>query len=167
MWAFDEGLREALAAFGTVGRTRQCLLLVDHDFGRLDQLAHELRDAHGWKSFSVGRALAEALRDVAPGLRGRTADRWLRDRIAGWAPGPVLLSEIDLLFEPRLDLDPLALFVQASRLTSLVVTWPGSYDGKVLAYATPEHGHYRTWVRPEVMAVALSFCSPPHPGRAE
>ena len=71
------------------------------------------------------------------------------------APGPLLLTEIDLLFEPTLHLDVLALLRQASRTTSLVVTWPGSYANGILAYAVPQHGHYCTWHKPEVSIVAL------------
>lgn len=60
-------------------------------------------------------------------------------------PNPVLCSGIDLLFEPRLKLDPLKLFQKVSQYTPLVVCWPGSYDKGKLAYAVPYHHHYREW----------------------
>lgn len=69
--------------------------------------------------------------------------------------GPVLCTDTDLLFEPALGLDPLALLRQASRMTRLVVTWPGTYRDGILTYAVPRHGHYRAWQRPDVTIVAL------------
>ena len=54
-----------------------------------------------------------------------------------------------------LKLNPLGLLRHASRVTQLVVTWPGSYLGDVLAYAVPDHSYYRTWRKPEVPIVVL------------
>ena len=71
------------------------------------------------------------------------------------SPGPVLCTNIDLLFEPTLKLDPLRLMRDVSRVTRLVVAWPGSYVDNVLAYAVPDHSHYRTWRKPEVLIKVL------------
>jgi len=60
-----------------------------------------------------------------------------------------------LLFDPALELDTLRLLCDVSRVARMVVTWPGSYRDDVLAYAVPDHSHYRTWRRPEVSIVAL------------
>jgi hypothetical protein len=76
------------------------------------------------------------------------ADRWTKARLGEMAPGPVLCTEVDLLFEPSLKLDPLRLVRDASKRTRLIVAWPGSYVDDVLAYAVPEHHHYRTWHKP-------------------
>ena len=79
--------------------------------------------------------------------------------MASWlgqmAPGPVSCTDIDLLFEPTLELDPLGLLRDVSRVTRLVVAWPGSYADDVLAYAVPDHSHYRTWRKPGVRVVFL------------
>lgn len=80
---------------------------------------------------SVPRLLSAAIRTASP-------------------PGPLLVTQIDLLFEPSLGLDPLALLRSASRQRTLMVAWPGSYESGVLAYAVPEHSHYRTWPKPDL-----------------
>jgi hypothetical protein len=49
----------------------------------------------------------------------------------------------------------LKLLRDASRATRIVVTWPGSYADNILAYAVPEHSHYRTWRRPGVAITCL------------
>jgi hypothetical protein len=137
------------------GDRRPCTLVVDPDIDRLSIVA-QVASARGWERIGVGAELSAALLDKSPGLRPREADRRLVDRVAQAAPGPVVCTEIDLLFAPALDLDPLRLFARASRFAHVVVAWPGSYDGEVLAYAVPEHGHYRMWTRPDVGIVRLA-----------
>jgi hypothetical protein len=61
------------------------------------------------------------------------------------APGPLLCTGIDLLFEPSLKLNPLHIFLDASRTTSLVIAWPGTCEEGKLTYAVPSHAHNRTW----------------------
>jgi acyl-CoA reductase-like NAD-dependent aldehyde dehydrogenase len=39
--------------------------------------------------------------------------------------------------------------------TRLIVMWPGTYRNGVLAYAVPEHSHYRTWNDPQVTITVL------------
>ena len=132
-----------------------CLLFVHPKIGRLEAAANELSSAYGWPHLSLGRELSAELLSERPQLRSRAAGRWVWTRLAEVAPGPVLCTEVDLLFEPSLALDPLWLMRSASRVTRLVVTWPGSYVDDVLSYAAPAHSHYRIWRRPDVLIRAL------------
>lgn len=79
----------------------------------------------------------------------------MKTHLREMSPDPVLCTNIDLLFEPTLKLDPLRLMRDVSRVTRLVVTWPGSYVDSVLAYAVPDHSHYRIWRKPEVFIMVL------------
>jgi len=79
----------------------------------------------------------------------------MKTRLGELSPGPVLCTEIDLLFDPALELDPLRLLCDVGRVARLVVTWPGSYLHGVLSYAVPDHSHYRTWRNPEVYVTLL------------
>jgi hypothetical protein len=133
----------------------RCLILVHADTRRLEAVANELKTVYAWPRLNVGRELAAFLLSDLPAHRSDAARRWLETFLASAQPGPVLLSEIDLLFEPTLHLDVLILLRQASRTTRLVVAWPGSLENGTLAYAVPEHHHYRTWLRPEVSIVTL------------
>jgi hypothetical protein len=132
-----------------------CLLLVHPEMDRLEDAVAELLKAHEWQRLAVGRELSAALLSEALQHRSLSARRWMRARIGQVAPGPAVCTEIDLLFDPGLSLDPLRLFRDLSRTTRLVVAWPGSHQDDVLAYAVPEHSHYRTWRKPEVSVVAL------------
>jgi hypothetical protein len=155
----DEGnMHDAIAAFLTTSAYYPCLFLVHSDVGRLEDAADELAATYGWPCLSVGRELSLALLSEPPARRSSAARRWMETRLREMVPkngSPVLCTEIDLLFEPTLRLDPLRLLRDASRATRIVVTWPGSYEKDVLAYAVPEHSHYRTWRQPDVPVTCL------------
>ena len=134
---------------------QRCLLLVHPEIGTLEKAAAELEEAYGLPRLHVGGQLAAALLSEPPSQRPRLAQRWMEDRLSQMAPGPVLCTEIDLLFHPDLKLDPLVLLRHASRVTRVVATWPGSYVDDVLSYAVPEHAHYRVFRQPEALILAL------------
>ena len=142
------------AVTGFLRSSHTCLLLVHPEVRRLEDVADELSSGYGWPHLPVGRALSAALLAGPPGRRPSEARRWTKARLGEMAPGPVLCTGIDLLFEPGLELDPLRLLCDAGRLTRLVVAWPGDYQDGILSYAVPAHGHYRTWRRPDV-AIAV------------
>jgi hypothetical protein len=100
--------------------------------------------------FDIGAQLSNALIEHPKRNYPRIARQWLTDTLREKAPGPIVCLGIDLLFEPIVQLDPLALLKEISRITRLIILWPGTYTGEVLSYATPEHFHYRTWRKPEV-----------------
>jgi hypothetical protein len=94
--------------------------------------------------------LAPSLFDIAPAQRPRQTSRLSAATLHQYTPGPLICTDIDILFEPTLRLDPLRLFLDASRQTSLIIAWPGTFQHNHLAYAVPAHAHYRTWPRPEL-----------------
>ncbi|MDP3046533.1 MAG: BREX-3 system P-loop-containing protein BrxF [Chloroflexota bacterium] len=133
-----------------------CLLIAHPDIGRLASVADELASAYGWPRLPVGKALSEALLCEPPSRYSVASQRWLNAQATLFSPGPALCTEIDLLFEPELGLDPLALLRQASRVSKLVVMWPGSFAAGVVTYAVPGHMRYRAWREPEVAVHSLS-----------
>jgi hypothetical protein len=146
-------MRKAIAEFLRTSYT--CLLLVSPEIRRLEHAADELLPVYPWPRLSLGQELSPVLLPVIPQRRSREARRWMRTRSDELSPGPVLCTEIDLLFEPALELDPLRLLCDIGRVARLIVTWPGSYLHDVLAYAVPDHSHYRTWRNPEVYVTLL------------
>jgi len=53
-----------------------------------------------------------------------------------------VLHRIEILFDPQLRLDSLKSLQQIARRHGLLVVWPGTYDGRYLAYAEPWHPEY-------------------------
>ena len=133
----------------------RCVLLVNPDVVRLGTCVRGLADDTGWPVLSLGPTVARALLSSSPRQRPGSAQRIVRELLGEAAPGPLICSDIDLLFEPSLALDPLVLLREASRATGLVVAWPGSYSEDTLTYAAAEHAHYRAWKHPEVQVCPL------------
>ena len=132
-----------------------CLLLIHQDPARLHEATRWLSHVFNWPCWPVGEGQSAALLDVAPQSRPSAAARWFRDTCAAYRPGPVIVSDIALLFEPSLELHPLRLLLDVSRQTKLIVAWPGAVDGDRLAYAVPEHGHYHQWPVSDLCASCL------------
>jgi len=134
----------------------RCVLLVHPDVSRLRREAARLAQANGWPTMAIGPSLAAALLSTPTSQRPGVAERACRALLEDARPGPVVCTEINLLFEPSLSLDPLAILREASRVTTLIVTWPGTFANDCLAYAVPEHRHYRIWRNPEVQIASLA-----------
>lgn len=129
-----------------------CVLLTYTDVRRLRVVSDLLAQRFDWPELSIGQRVSAALLGVAPRRWPRLAGQAMVDAVDSLAPGPILCGDIDLLFEPALELDPLRLLRETSRLASLVVLWPGAYRERVLGYAVPEHAHYRTWRQTDLCA---------------
>lgn len=117
-------------------------LIVDRDISALEKIRQSLTDR---LCINIGTDLSEFLLIQSEGSHSKIIRQWVEDTLRGKAPGPLVCSGIDLLFEPMLQLDPLVLFRQISRHTKLIVLWPGEHINGVLSYATPGHHHYRYW----------------------
>lgn len=127
-----------------------CCLLVHPDIAVLTKAGQLLEQRYGLKSISIGSALSQALISIPLAERPRLSHSILQDVIRQQLPGPILFSSVDLLFEPTLKLDPFSLFRGMSRSVTLFILWPGTFTDTSLAYGTPEHAHYRVWIRPDL-----------------
>jgi hypothetical protein len=125
-----------------------CCLLIHHLRKPLDVAGYQLEKT--WPAVSIAHVLSLALRDVSPRQRSRLVQPLLHAAFHPDTSTPTLLRDIDILFEPALELDPLHLLLGLSRSYPLVVLWPGGYQNNQLYYAVPEHAHYRFWHKPEL-----------------
>jgi hypothetical protein len=129
-----------------------CLLVVDEDVARLRALATAAAAQLAWPVVDIGAEGSAALLDLPAPQRQRNARTVVTSLIAAQAPGPLICSEIDLLFLPALRLDPLSLLRHISRRVPLLTFWPGSYTHDVLTYAVAGHSHHRRWSHPDLAA---------------
>lgn len=129
-----------------------CLLLVSTQIDTLDHALADLATHHPFPRIDVAQLIAPVLIPLPITAYGATAVSTLRTAVQNQTASTLLLSQIDILFEPALQLDPLTLIKTIARQsgTRLIVAWPGSVAGGKLAYATPDHGRYRIWQRPEI-----------------
>lgn len=135
----------AIEAFLAAPPYQACLLLVHADPARLGAAVAAVGVRYGRPAWALGRSLGPRLLDHAPADRPAVAVAGLSEAVAAHAPGPVLISDIPLLFEPTLRLDPLRLLRDAARRAPLLVAWPGAVEGDRLVYAVAGHAHYRSW----------------------
>ena len=90
--------------------------------------------------------LSRRLLDLTARQRALDTPRALDDLIRR-DRSPVLLDNTELLFEPALRLDPLALLQRASRNRTIVAAWNGALDDRYLTCAEPGHPEYRRYPR--------------------
>jgi hypothetical protein len=85
------------------------VLIVNPDIQTLDEEKKQLQTRFEWPILPIGKVLS---RDMLSGKVSGAAvvQAWLVDKVRGASSGPILVSDIDLLFEPSFKLDPLILF---------------------------------------------------------
>lgn len=136
-------------AFGNLATLVQdchsdCLILVHPQSQVLDETIKQANDM-GFTITELSKELSRSLMNVSMNERTRFTDKWVLEYLTSLQPGPIVCAHIDLLFEPKFNLDPLVLFRQASRFTRLVILWLGDVSNDLLHYAVPGHNHYRSW----------------------
>lgn len=125
-----------------------CLLVVSPEVATLRQTAQRFAAATGWPLLNVGALLSAGLLDLPTRDRPSQVAPCLAVHLRDAGSSPRLLTELDLLFHPALQLDPLHLLRQLSHTGPLVAFWPGTYRRPTLTYAVAEHAHYRRWPAP-------------------
>ncbi|MBN2345393.1 MAG: BREX-3 system P-loop-containing protein BrxF, partial [Candidatus Aminicenantes bacterium] len=120
-------------------------------------LLKALSRQHHTSTLNLNLALSQRLLDLTTRERPLRARRILEDLLAEHPGDTIALDNIELLFDPALQLNPLALLQQLSRQRTLVVAWGGTYDADhaVLTYAEPGHPEYRRYEHPEGMLITL------------
>jgi hypothetical protein len=119
-------------------------------------LLQELSRRQDTPYLNVNLALSQRLLDLTSKERPLRVRRLLAG-VLDEQPGDVVaLDNIELLFDPSLHQDPLALLQGLSRVKTLVAAWGGAYVDRVLSYAEPGHPEYRRYERPDVTVFALS-----------
>ena len=130
-------------------------LVVHSDPDRLDREVSSPRDVRPEHLLSVSRILAEALSEVPSERWPVTVRESLEKAIGATQAEVVICADLALLFEPDLDVNPLALLRRCAYRTKVVALWPGSYRDGILVFGTPDHAHYRTWSHPDVHVIPL------------
>ena len=114
---------------------------------------------------NVNRVVSEQLLEVPRRRRPREL-RSIVDRCLG-AGDPVLLDNMEMLFDPDLQQDPLRLLEQLARNRTIAACWNGELRDGELTYAEPGHREGRAYPQPGHIifdAVAGAFV-PEEPAR--
>lgn len=58
---------------------------------------------------------------------------------------PVYLTDYEMLFDPRYNVDVIRFFLEISRRNKLIIKWCGSIVENTLIYATPDYEDYKRY----------------------
>jgi len=77
-------------------------------------------------------------------------------RVTEGSADPLLLDNLEILFDDHLKQDPLRLLQGISRNRTVVASWNGHATGQKLVYAEPGHAEHRNYELGDVMVVQMS-----------
>lgn len=104
---------------------------------------------------NVNLELSKRMLELTRTQRSNQVGRLLKDVIAA-APGDVvLLDNLELLFDPALQVEPLRLLQSVSRNRTIVASWNGSYRGGTLTYAEPGHPEFVQLKQTEAVVIPV------------
>lgn len=80
----------------------------------------------------------------------------LLDQVVRSTQSPIILDNIEILFDKSLAVDPLRLLQGVARNHLVLAAWNGRADGKTLVYAEPDHPEYRKYDAPDALIVSMN-----------
>jgi Cdc6-like AAA superfamily ATPase len=118
----------------------------------LQQIASRLSSA----VVNVNRELSQRMLEMTRSQRSRQVERLLREVIAGIPGDIILLDNMEILFDPELEVEPLRLLQLSSRNHTLIATWSGSFMDGILTYAEPGHPEFQQFKQPDAVIISTT-----------
>ena len=116
-----------------------------------------LREVHrhlGAPLLNVNLELSRRMLDLTVRQRALQASRLVEEILSGSEGEVVLLDNIEILFDPSLQQDPLRLLLNLSRNRTLVVSWNGQSKNNILSYGEPGHPEYKRYTVENFLVIA-------------
>jgi ABC-type cobalamin/Fe3+-siderophores transport system ATPase subunit len=104
---------------------------------------------------NVGRELSSRLLDIPARHRDLEVLRILDDVLGPRTDAPALLDNLEVLFEPTLQQDPLQVLQRLSRSRTIVAAWNGELRDDQLIYANAGHPEARRYPANGLLLVTL------------
>ena len=111
------------------------VLLVGRPGSGKSKLLRELSTIRGWQYVNCRTFLTEQLLEMVPKVRALEAPGIIAGTLEAFKADVVVLDDMQVLFAPVLQVDPLQLLKHLGRKVSIVAAWPGEFDGKNLKAA--------------------------------
>lgn len=128
------------------------ILIVGPSGSGKTQLLRQLGDSLGTAPLNVGLELGRRLASMPRSKRGFSAGELLRELVdQDRTTKPMLLDNLELLFEPGLQVNPLDLLRRVAHAKPVVAVWPGELSGDRLVYADMSHPEHRDYSREGVV----------------
>ncbi len=107
-------------------------------------------DKHDLPCINVNLELSRRMLDLTAKQRALRTGALLRDLVSEAEGSPVLLDNVEVLFDQSLKVDPLRLLKDVARSRTVVASWNGSIDDRGLSYAEPDHPEYQYYPPSEI-----------------
>lgn len=126
------------------------ILLVGPSRSGKTQLLRQLGTKLDIEPLNVGLELGRRLAATPNNKRGFSAGELLREiaqheQYGERTEAPLLLDNLELLFEPSLQINPLDLVRRLAHSKRVVAVWPGEMRGDRLVYADMSHPEHRDY----------------------
>ncbi len=132
------------------------ILLVGPSGSGKTRLLRQFGETLDLEPLNVGLELGRRLAATPNNKRGFSAGELLRE-IADRerTEDPLLLDNLELLFEPSLQINPLDLVRRLAHSKRVVAVWPGELRGDRLVYADMSHPEHRDYSRDGVVVLEI------------
>ncbi len=132
------------------------ILLVGPSGSGKTKLLRQLGGKLNIEPLSIGLELGRRLAATPNNKRALLAGELLREIVdRERAEDPLLLDNLELLFEPSLQVNPLDLVKRLAHSKRVVAVWPGELRGDRLVYADMSHPEYRDYSRDGVVVLEI------------
>lgn len=135
------------------GQYYRLVLVVGPPGGGKTAALQDVAKKAGYRLVNVNLELSKRLLDLPRTKRALQVEESFREVIAAVSGEVVLLDNLEILFDPALEVEPLRLLQGASRNRTLVATWNGHYRDGSLTYAEPSHPEYVRFNHVEAIVV--------------
>jgi RNase adaptor protein for sRNA GlmZ degradation len=109
----------------------------------------------GFPLINVNLQLCKAMLELTRNQRTRQVEHLFKAVVAAASTEVVLLDNLEVLFDPGLEVEPLRLLLGASRNQTLVAAWNGTFRDGTLVYAEPGHPEFAQFKQVEALVVPL------------
>jgi hypothetical protein len=117
----------------------------------LQAIAKEL----GYPLINVNLQLCKAMLELTRSQRTRQVERLFKAVVGAASTEVVLLDNLEVLFDPGLEVEPLRFLLNASRNQTLVAAWNGTFRDGTLTYAEPGHPEFAQYKQVEALVVPI------------
>jgi hypothetical protein len=105
---------------------------------------------------NVNFQLCKGLLELTRNQRTRQVERLFKTVVGSVPADVVLLDNLEVLFDPSLEVVPLRLLLAASRNQTLVASWNGTFQDGTLTYAEPGHPEFVQYKQVEALVVPIN-----------
>lgn len=136
------------------GLYHRLVLLVGKSGSNKTHVLRDIAEEFGSSVVNVNLALSGELLELTAKQRSLRLPGIL-DQIADQAQAPVVLDNLEILFDKDLQQDPLRLLQSISRNRAVVASWNGIVNSGRLLYAETGHPEYRSYDSVDALIVGM------------